>query len=245
MIGDYFSALELPFVDVPTQVFHQGIIQPNLPEALYAAIDAHPSIYIGFRTLFGLERCRSLSTARRIVLVRDPRDALVSHYYSIRYSHPLPLKGDNRNNMLAAREEAAKVGIDEFITRVQRGRFICRTMRSLSALIGPQTTLYKYEVVVFQKAEWLRSMLSEIGVGRLDDGLIGEIASRHDVLPENEDASRHIRQVRPGNYRAHLQHDTIRWIEQEYPDLFQVYGYAVITHPPCPQGMAGAPLTPV
>ena len=175
--------------------------------------------------MFGLERCRSLTRSKRLILVRDPRDALVSHYYSIRQSHVLPAKGNNRRNMLKAREQAANTGIDQFITQVRRGKFICKTMLSLSRLNGPDTHVYKYEDVIFNKAAWLRDMLSRIDIGQLDDGLIEETAARNDVVPEDEDPSRHIRQVKPGNYRNHLSPETIGWIEREYSAVFDTYGY--------------------
>ena len=45
---------------------------------------------------------------RSVLLLRDPRDCLVSHYYSIRESHTL-----NNEENLQAREEALSIDVDE------------------------------------------------------------------------------------------------------------------------------------
>ena len=55
---------------------------------------------------------------------------------------------------------------------------------------------------------------------------IKDIAIQNDILPENEDLNQHIRQVRPGNYKKHLSHDTCEQLNARLSDLLDRYGYS-------------------
>jgi len=50
---------------------------------------------------------------KHIFFLRDPRDVIVSSYYSFGFSHPLPTNNMRKKNFLSLREEIQKKGIDQ------------------------------------------------------------------------------------------------------------------------------------
>jgi len=51
---------------------------------------------------------------KHVFFLRDPRDVLVSAYYSFGFSHPLAKNKKSRERQLSNREKIQKVGIDQF-----------------------------------------------------------------------------------------------------------------------------------
>lgn len=49
-----------------------------------------------------------------IFFLRDPRDLIISLYYSLAYSHPLPLHNKGKEKFIKKRYQARKMGIDKF-----------------------------------------------------------------------------------------------------------------------------------
>jgi hypothetical protein len=85
---------------------------------------------------------------------------------------------------------------------------------------------YRYEDVIFRKTEWLSSMVDELDLPR-DEEAISGVSARHDLLPSSEDESRHVRQVRPGNYLNKLTRDTIERMNDALGDFLAHYGYEI------------------
>ena len=75
-----------------------------------------PSGYL--YSVFGgmVEGIPNLDRYKVVLMVRDPRDLLVSSYYSLAYSHPVPLKTSGKHDdFMAARSTARRVSVDEHV----------------------------------------------------------------------------------------------------------------------------------
>jgi hypothetical protein len=160
---------------------------------------------------------------RNILLVRDPRDRLVSQFFSFGRSHAIPKGGKGRDIALASRQEATSMTIDEYAT--SKVRWIDQNWRLYHSHLTPHTTrVYRYEDIVFRKEEWLSDLLQFFEFP-YDERAIREIACAHDVRPETENPDAHIRQVRPGNFRGHLSSETIEYLDHELGLYLETYEY--------------------
>jgi hypothetical protein len=155
---------------------------------------------------------------RFILHLRDPRDVLVSMFYSWGFSHP-GVDPDYRNSV---REK----GIDEFA--VKNSRLLNRKYRRYVRKVLPleHTTFLRYEDFVGDRPRWLEGFLKGAGI---TDGL----ARYQDLANENpaasvreEDKKKHIRKAEPGDYREKLSPETIAELNERFAEVLKALGYA-------------------
>jgi hypothetical protein len=171
-----------------------------------------------------------LKSAKKIIQVRDPRDMLVSLYFSLRFSHPNP--GSSAQGLktqmteIPGRSEAQALGIDDFIIdhslRFINYSDILQKYKEISQL--PDAKLFRYEDIVYDKITWAHEICDHFGWNISTDRLHSAVA-QVDLFPTEEKPSDHVRQVHPGNYRKRLQERTIRWIEESCKEQMLFFGY--------------------
>jgi hypothetical protein len=145
-----------------------------------------------------------LDTARAVVLVRDPRDMAISHWYSITQSHVVPQAEEGEHFMAGARQRAIERGKVAHVLQVARG-LDQQYDRLLSSgiLHRADTAVFRYEDVIFRKRDWVDAICAWFGWD-IPAEIRQRIADAHDVRPEKPDPAAHIRQVAPGNHRDEL-----------------------------------------
>jgi Sulfotransferase domain len=179
----------------------------------------------------------------RIILhLRDPRDVLVSMFYSYCFIHA----GEVEANTGYRREVAAK-GIDAFVlakasesSTEMRGDY--GTGGHVEDLIGnlpkryadyvhrllgrPNVLLVKYEEMVTDYRSWLEKFITPFPI-RDKPALIDQLAAQAPTLfpRRSSDAMTHIRHVTPGDYKAKLQLSTIRQLDEIFAGPLEALGY--------------------
>ena len=153
---------------------------------------------------------------REVFLFRDPRDALVSQYFSDAYSHQLPdagpTLGDGRAAFEAKRAAALQTPIDDYV--IAHARPMRRTLTEYAGLLDdPDCLCLRYEDVVFQKRRMVRHVLAHFG-WTASPGQIDLLMAQIDTLPEAEDPTRFLRKAVPGDHRVKLRPDTIAALDK-------------------------------
>ena len=156
---------------------------------------------------------------RFIVHLRDPRDVLVSMFFSWGYSHP----GINPEYRSALRDE----GVDQFVLRESPGLKKKYDLYFKDFLSMPQTALLKYEDFVLDRPHWLEQFLSalEIPNGRRRYQSLAKDNPASQV--KSEDIYRHIRKAAPGDFRDKLSGETIEALNHQWKDGLERLGYDV------------------
>ena len=165
----------------------------------------------------------------KLLIVRDPRDALVSEYYSNAYSHPIPAQnadhGEMAEIMLAQRKYAIAHPIDEYV--VERASALVRSIMEYAVVARmPNTRMFRYEDVVFDKAGLIASIARHFGWDAPAEA-VKRILSRVDVRPDKEDPQAFVRQVTPGDHRRKLERATIARLGELLWPAMNLLGYSV------------------
>ncbi|MGR3607726.1 MAG: sulfotransferase domain-containing protein [Sulfitobacter sp.] len=225
IVEDICSALDERLVNISDTCFHAGVPERKIPpEIIPGVTNLHKANFYGFRGIGKLLTCQSFRECPKVFLVRDPRDALTSLYFSMQKSHSLPESGRTADIISEQREKAGAMGIDEFVTS-GNGDFILRALNEIAeALWLPNLHVSRYEDIIFRKREWIESFANFTNKP-LDDDLLTQILDKHDIRPDGEDSSRHVRQVTPGNYLKHLSEASVRYIEDQCSLAMTVFGY--------------------
>ncbi len=158
-----------------------------------------------------------------VLMIRDPRDALVSLYYSDAKSHPLPKEGELRKKFLEKREQLKHEDIDRYVLR-QAPHFLRHFYRTLQITTLSNATIIRYEDIIYDKPALVRAV-AEAMEADVNDKKIAEIARKHDIIPTAETEQAHIRQVHPKNYKAKLQGETIERLNEEFRVVLDSFGY--------------------
>jgi hypothetical protein len=216
------------FVDVGGTFFAKNVrseVWRRDPAVLKIVRPGHA--YGGFREMpFVFETSEAFKNAPKILLVRDPRDAVVSEYFSNAYSHSMPQKGAGTEVsalMESLRERSLTHDIDEVV--IDRAGPMRDTMMEFQNLVGDRDTrVFKYEDVILVKRRWIGDILSYLGWS-CEGGLLNQILGWADVMPAKEDPRAFVRKVVPGDYRDKLKPATILEIERILAPALRLFEY--------------------
>lgn len=174
--------------------------------------------------------------------LRDPRDVLVSMFFSYCYIHPGEIEADT-----GYRREVAARGIDRFVldkasdkSAEYRGSY--GTGRHLERHVGtvpqryrdyidnllgrPNVTLLRYEEMVTDYESWLRKFIRPFPLDDPEAVIAALVAEQDTLIPERkEDVMEHIRHVTPGDHKLKLKPETIDELNEIFGDTLRDLGY--------------------
>jgi hypothetical protein len=150
-----------------------------------------------------------------VFLYRDPRDCLVSLYYSHLKSHAVPF---NAEYLEDARRRTSKMTIEDYIQE-NADSFLHSVTKMVhladsARMAGFSVLEFSYEAVILEQYKML-SEISAIAGYSLSKTKWAELLRRSrdpsigcstpiDFIPDSEDINRHIRKALPGDHRSKL-----------------------------------------
>jgi hypothetical protein len=197
------------------------------------ALYARPIVYLGNRESIRLSGTSAELGYRVIRMVRDPRDALVSMYFSFLGSHRPPpgMTPKQLKDLAKAREiKMSTTLIDDYILE--------RALDYLNRLIDIEdfsaqdvlSTVVRYEDYILDKLGLCNRILAFLQDNTtlnltLEQQQLDEIAKKNDIIPMQEDKSQHIRKALPGDHIEKLQPATIERLNLVFKDFLIMHNY--------------------
>lgn len=169
----------------------------------------------------------SLDPYRVILMVRDPRDALVSFYFSMTSSHVTP---DTENTAMQAlfkeRSAAAFQRVDDYV--LEKSADVLDTFGNyLRYAVGhPSVLIVTYEEMIANYGAWLDKIIKHAGFTPTPEAVTRYIGSAPRPK-KSENPDRHIRQITPGDHRRKLRPETINELNLRFADSLKAFGYSV------------------
>ena len=163
-----------------------------------------------------------------ILAVRDPRDILVSRYYSRAFSHRLPFEGsDKRDSVLQERKQARRQSVDEFVLETSDELQETYTIY-LDELLDdhPDVHVARYEDMTADVNTWMKSILDYVKISppqSIKEEILGEARSVRNK--KEEDVDSHIRKGEPGDYRHKLSSSTISKLNKKFSRILSHFEY--------------------
>ena len=163
----------------------------------------------------------------KILLVRDPRDALVSEYFSNAYSHEIPPPSDGADammtKMLQQRAQALTAELGDYVLRMAPA--MTRTMMLYAPVLAlPNLRVAKYEAVIFRKRLLIWGVASHFG-WRVDRRDVDSIMAWADEVPAGENPHAFVRRVRPGDHREKLDGTILAKLNEIVQPAMELFGY--------------------
>lgn len=228
LLGNIARALAerigMPMISIQEALFICGILhfgEKTRELGVPALFKPHGYIYGPFRQ-YPHDTIADLGLYTSVLLVRDPRDVLVSAYYSALHSHPAP-GGQAAEAFLEGRRALQHLSIDAAVGEYLP-TFLQYYQQFIDNLDLDRTHIFRYEDVIYDKQKWTAE-LAKIIDAPISATDAASIAGQHDIIPERERIAEHIRQVHPGNYKAKLKPETIESINRAFAPIMQRFGY--------------------
>lgn len=215
-------------VDMPGTFFRKGLVVTNWQDVPVDHLAVPGNIYTGFRAFPpALAQTQVFRDGLKVFMFRDPRDALVSQYFSDAYSHDIPSEkesvGPGREIFLKKREAARQADIDDYVLR--HCRALANTLERYEPLLSdPKCLILRYEDYVFQKRRLVHKVLKHFG-WTLAPGQVDALMEMVDQVPQSEDKLKFVRKAVPGDHREKLQPETIRRLNNQLKSVLSQYDY--------------------
>lgn len=214
------------YVDIAGLLFAKGVtVAAWQNDETMAALLHGGNLFGGFRNApLGILRHPVTLASKKILLVRDPRDALVSEYFSSAYSHSIPEEGEGREQMLENRTRALQASVGEYVLR--EAQSFARTLHEYRQfLVMPGLRLYRYEDAIMHKRGFLTDICAHFG-WTVSAGQLDQILGWADVMPEEERPTSFVRKVVPGDHKDKLDGATIARLNAILQPELVALGYA-------------------
>lgn len=177
-----------------------------------------------------------------ILHLRDPRDVLVSMYYSYCFIHEGEVKGNT-----GYRKEIADQGIDHFVLHMANeqkpkikgdygtGAHVADATGNLlkrysdyidNVLSRGNTTLVKYEEMVTDFPGWLEKFVAPFPLKDKKATVSELVALTPQIFPvRTQDAMHHVRHITPGDHKNKLKAETIDELNHVFRDVLCALDY--------------------
>lgn len=204
--------LRLRHRDIAGDMFRRG---GNANDIDFAALKGQRDVIVGpLRRPELIGDPRAYDDWKTIIVLRDPRDVLVSLYFSLAFSHALP-PGPALGDFLATRARVQKMSLDKFALARARTALLPRYTIYVEQFLGrPNTLLLRYEDVIGDWPGALGTMIDFIGLPVTPEWRRKMLELQSELNVGTEDPSSHKRQVAPGDAMRKLKPQTIERLNE-------------------------------
>jgi hypothetical protein len=185
-------------------------------------------LYVGYDAYASIPKPDSFKT---FYVLRDPRDILVSWYYSARYSHvPIEPIPQLRNKLADMDFESGMLFMMDFL--LSWDFFACQRSWVEQGARDPNVRIFRYEQMAEDEAGFLRDLFSYLGVDMPADAFADVCESYSFARVSGgrakgqEDQQSHYRSGRTGDWRSRFNDRISDYFDSKTGDLVAVLGYS-------------------
>lgn len=215
----------VPVIDIPTLGFQNGFLPDHILCEVEDLFKEHGYCYLGYRSVpnFMVGLIPQMPQ-KKVFVLRDPRDMLVSLYFSMKYSHEIPERG-TLQSMYFSRlvVKNAQMSIDEYCI-YYAGLLSQEFSKCMEFAEDPRTLLLRYEDFIYDKRKLVEDVCNFLMLD-VPKSRRAEIAQQFDLIPKSDRPNEHVRQAHPGDHRRKLKVETVCILNEILARSLDLFGY--------------------
>jgi hypothetical protein len=220
MLSELNESKQINALSVPNILFDKGIFESDWhSQSELSSIFENHLIWYGFRALPNILQNSFNNLDRVVYLIRDPRDALVSAFFSFSknyHSHRLPLNENGFKETFISNIDE----INEFV--LSRVDDHLRKLSEYDQHIPDSAYIIKYENLFYDKFSEMKKIFDYFNLD-IDENILFDICKENDIRPEVERLGEHIRLGTPGDHLNKLNSETIGMLNDKFSSFLQKY----------------------
>ena len=186
----------------------------NLDDLYYNYAQNKGFIYAPIRKMIKFKDMKNFKT---VLALRDPRDTLISHYFSTVYSHD-----KNSINLLEERDYYKAMNIDEFV--LDKADWLNNIMTEYMENLSNYYFI-NYEELIIKPHFILSGLLDYLSIN-IDEKKIIKFAS--DLIPNsNENKLKHKRSGKNNQFKTHLKDETIEILNEKFSKVIDYFKFNI------------------
>lgn len=215
----------VPVIDISTLGFQQGFLPDHILCEVEDLFKAHGYCYLGYRSvpnfMVGLI---SQMPQKKIFVLRDPRDMLVSLYFSMKYSHEISERGTLQSQYFwRLVTKNSQMSIDEYC--VCYASWLSQEFsKCFEFTEDPRTLLLRYEEFIYDKRKLVEDVCKFLTLD-VPESRRAEIAQQFDLIPKSDRPNEHVRQAHPGDHQRKLKVETVCVLNEILARSLELFGY--------------------
>lgn len=165
---------------------------------------------------------RGCENSKVIIMLRDPRDVVVSMYYSMAYTHELPANRNRRKDFISERNDIVSMSIDDFVLKKSPHLLSVYAEYFLNLSKNKNYYFCTYEDMIFNFQLWITGLENYLGI-KFDEEI--KKIWQQQVTPPKIESLSHIRKMLPGDHRLKLQPETIVKLDEIFSEFINRFSY--------------------
>lgn len=164
---------------------------------------------------------------KHIFFLRDPRDVLVSGYYSFGYSHNLPPHGKKRKySFTENRKNIQEQGIDNYAKEATINWILPVYNQYKFLLESSNSYLYlTYDEFKDNTVNFIQKINYFLDV-KIPDNEVKKLAGTAKPIQNKEDINKHQRSGKSKQYKKELNPETIKYLNETLSDILNYWNFA-------------------
>lgn len=225
IVRELMAEVGVPVIDWPEAWYARGIDTASVQCDLTQIFPPYGYCLGGFREIpRSFLGTAALCRLRKVMVVRDPRDMLVSRYFSTRFSHGFEARGTPQFAQLMRQLIAdGEMNLDRyclFYSWIVNADFFLHH----NIIVDPLTLVLKYEDFVYDKGHVVNEICNWFNLD-IPAQRLSEIVAHYAGIPVAEQPDQHIRQAHPGDHRRKLKPETIAALNGVVAEFMATFGY--------------------
>lgn len=188
---------------------------PSFLNKAYRPTGYYFGAYRRYRAIPNLEQYKT------VLVLRDPRDVVTSHYFSMAYSHLVV-----NDNVKKARDRAKNQTVDEYVLE-NAGRFQKIYQSYCDHVLGKPNVLFlRYEEMIVEFDPWLKKLAAHLELNQ-NSALIQKFIDQTSFKAKKEDVHSHIRSIKARDFADKLKPETIDFVNETFKDILEKMNYEI------------------